>query len=494
MRRYRSALILLLILALMTGGYYFYTVAWPMINPDAKETETTTAASSSISIVDRKSDEIEQLTVNHLSEEYVAVKEKVMEKAEGSDKEREVTKWKLVNRNDIKADSSKLSTAAVNFCVITASKIVEESASDLGQYGLGKPDSAKAVGKFSDGAQVTLEIGDKNPTSDGYYIRKDGGNTVYLGSTYSSEKIMIKKTEIADLKLFSLEEADIARMLMKRGGALLFEATNVGEYKWELDHPVIAPLNTTAQGMIFPALADVSATEYVELGAKDLGKYGLDNPKYSMLFELRENGGTVELILGDDKVVRTSRYAMLGGTRDVFVVNITNFTFLDKPVKEFVDAFAYIISINDVSHIQADFDGNTVLIDIFADMDSEEEDVFIMDGVDVSNLNNEKDRSLFRIFYQALIGVTIYDVEPDSKPSGEAEITFLYELEVAPHRMLVEFVPKDDRLYYVFRNKEYAGITVEKRIFDRPDEGLRDMYAKMKEAMAKAAAEAEEAG
>jgi hypothetical protein len=299
----------------------------------------------------------------------------------------------------------------------------------------------------------------------------------------------MKKTDIADLKLFELEEADIARMEMKRGGANLFAARNKGDYAWELEKPVIAPLNTTAQGMIFPALGSVSAMEYVDIGSKELDKYGLDNPRYSMLFELFENGGSIELILGDEKAVRSSRYAMLGGTSDVFVLAMEGFGFLDKPIKEFVDAFAYIISINQVNHIQADFDGRSVSIDIFADMDSDEEDVFIIDGVDVSELKNEKDRNLFRIFYQALIGVTIYDIEPDADPHGNPEIIFRYELKTEPHVMLVEFVPKDERLYYVFRNGVYAGITVEKRIFDRPEEGLRAMYGKMTEAMEKAAGE-----
>ena len=489
MKRYRSALILLLILAVMSGGYYFYTYVWPQMNADEPGAEaTTTSSSSSISLVDRPSDELEALTVRYLAEEYVAVKEKVMEKNEDSGTEREVTRWRLDNRNDFPVDSSKLSTAATNFCVITSSKVVEDNAADLTQYGFGSSGAATAIGKFTDGAEITLEIGDKNPTNDAYYIRVNGGNTVYLGSTYSSEKIMIKKSDIADLTLFSLTEPDIARIEMSRGGAPLFSVNNKGSYTWELDSPVIAPFNSTAQGMIIESVADVSATEYAELGAADLAVYGLDKPRYILRFELTEGKDAIELIIGNEKSTRSTVYAMLGDTGDVFVMSITNFGYLDKPMKEFVDAFAYIVNINDVDHIQADFDGQTVQIDIFADMDSDEEDVFIVDGIDVSALTNDKDRSLFRLFYQGLIGVTIYDIDLVEPPKGEAEITFLYEMDKDPFTMLVEFVPKDERLYYVFRNGAYAGITVEKRIFDKADEGLRSVYAALKDAMETASA------
>ena len=485
MRRYRSALILLLILAVMIGGYFFYTDVWPRINPagDGEEDNPAAGTNEYVKLVDRSTDELQELTVKYLSEEYVALKEKTMEKSD-SGTEREVTHWKLTNRSDFPVDSSKLSTAASNFCVITTSKVVEENASDLAQYGFGAPTSALITGRFTDGTQLTLEIGNKNPTNDAYYIRKEGDAAVYLGSSYSSEKIMIKKSDIADLALFALEEPDISRIKMTRAGAPLFDARNDGEYQWELESPVIAPFNSTAQGQIIEAVKEVSASEYAEIGAKDLTPYGLDKPRYTLTFERSDGGEPVELIFGDEKATRSTVYAMLGGTADVFVLNITNFSWLDKPMKEFVDAFAYIVNINDVAHIQADFDGRTVMIDIDSDVSNDVEDVFIVDGVDVSNLNNEKDRSIFRLFYQALIGITIYDIEPDSKPAKDGvEISFLYELEVEPHEMLVEFVPKDERLYYVFRNGVYAGITVEKRLFDKAEEGLRPMYGTMRAAM-----------
>jgi len=468
----------------MGGGYYFYTAVWPDIAPDKPDgDETVSAMTEYVKLVDRSTEDLLELTVNYQSEEFVLTKEKVMEKAQGSSTEREVTRWKLTNRSDIRTDSSKLSTAASNFCVITTSKVVEEDAYDLTQYGFGGPDAAKATGKFNDGEVVTLEIGNKNPTNDAYYIRKENENTVFLGSTYSAERIMINKTAIADLTLFDFTDEDLAGVSMQRGGEPLFTAVNKGDYQWELEHPVIAPFNMTAQGQIMESVIDVSAMEFVEMNAKDLAEYGLAKPRYTLTLHLTEDREPVELHIGREKNVRSSVFAMMGGTKDVFVLSIERFIYLDKPIKEFVDAFAYIVNINDVSHIQADFDGRSVMIDIDADMSNDTDDVFIVDGVDVSNLNNEKDRSIFRLFYQALIGITIYDIEPDEAPSGSAEISFLYELKKEPHSMLVEFIEKDERLYYVFRNGVYAGISVEKRLFDKPDEGLRAMYAAMRAGM-----------
>jgi hypothetical protein len=115
MRRYRSALILLLILAVMIGGYLFYTNIWPQLNPAGEDGDgdgSSTGATDYVKLVDRGTDELQELTVKYLSEEYVALKEKFMEKPEGGGSEREVTRWRLTNRSDFPVDAAKLSTAA----------------------------------------------------------------------------------------------------------------------------------------------------------------------------------------------------------------------------------------------------------------------------------------------------------------------------------------------------------------------------------------------
>ena len=65
-----------------------------------------------------------------------------------------------------------------------------------------------------------------------------------------------------------------------------------------------------------------------------------------------------------------------------------------------------------------------------------------------------------------------------------SEITFTYYRKVDPKVMKVEFIPKDERYYYVMRNGKYSGILVEKKKFDEP-EGVRESYRKLIEAINK---------
>ena len=505
MRRYRSALILLLILALMSGAYYFYTSVWPDMRGGGEDggvsggagggvsggAVTATTAPANISLITKKTDDLTALTIEYLNEEYIAVKETVTEKPEGGGTAAEKpegggtaaeipeARWVLANHSDFRADASKLSGIASSFCSISSNKTVEENAADLAQYGFGGPASALVTGKFSDGSLASLEFGDKNPTGDGYYVRIAGTSTVYLTSTYSVEKMLINKAGVADLKLFALEEPDISRMEMDRGGKPVFSARRDGEHTWELDSPLSAPLDSSAQGLILDSVSDVSAVSCEEIEAADLAQYGLDAPKYTLRFICADGGGPVELMLGDEKSAHSTRYAKLGGDNNVYVLSVDKFSYLDKPAKEFVDVFVYIVSINQVNHITAVFDGRTVEMDVFAEAGTNTgEDRFFVDGVEITEYENDKGKQLFRVLYQSMIGITRYDIEPDAAPADEnAEISLLYGLKDEPYTMLVEFVPKDGRLYYVFRNKSYAGIVVEKRLFDKPEEGLRAAYA-----------------
>ncbi|MDR3120742.1 MAG: DUF4340 domain-containing protein [Clostridiales bacterium] len=491
MKRYRSALILLGVLAVMIGGYYYFAVLRPASGTEegADGADGAAAASETEKLVDRTVDDISTLTIEYETEEFVILKETVKEKTEGSDTERDVVRYRLTNRDDIRADSSKLSSAVSNFCSLTSSKVVEEAAADLAQFGFDGPSAALLTGKFQDGAEISLEIGAKNPTGDGYYVRRAGENKVYLGSMYSAERILIQKAAIADLAVTALAEDGLARVSMKRAGEELFSAWRKAQYTWELDYPVTAPFNAQSASLIFESVKELAASSYIALGADEaeIAEYGLDKPKYELTFEPADGGAPTTLLFGREQNARTTIYAMLGGTTDIFTLALTGFGYLDKPMKEFVDSFAYIVNINQVNHITASFDGLTVNCDITTDPDDSDNDRFIVDGDDVSKLQNDKDKSYFRAFYQALIGIVIYDLEPAGAPAGQADITFVYEQKEEPYTMTVEFIPKDEWLYYVVRNGEYAGITVEKRLFDKPDEGLRPTYAALKAAAAAAA-------
>jgi hypothetical protein len=126
-------------------------------------------------------------------------------------------------------------------------------------------------------------------------------------------------------------------------------------------------------------------------------------------------------------------------------------------------------------------DGKTthMTIDVYKGEDGKtdtDKDKFTVNGIDASG-KTEDGKQPFRQFYQALIGVSLDEVEVEGKPEKEAEITINYTLKSGS--MKVEYISKDETYYYVVRNGEYAGILVRKNKGEFGIKGMKEAYNTM---------------
>ena len=459
MKLYRNAIILVIIFALLFGVY--------AVVKNIKKDDDPTDKNAYEKIIDLDTTEMQELTIEKTGEKLIFVKNE-------NDNE-----WKLQYPEGIQYDPSKLSSAAINFSSVFIEKVIEENASDLSQYGLDKPIIVTA--KMKDGKVETLEIGSPTPTKGAYYVKKKDDNKVYTTDTYTIDKVIVSKNDIRDLALFKITSDEITHISMERQGKVVFKADYNSESKnWTLTNPIKGNANISALAPMLDAITQSQITTFVEENAADLEKYGLTKPSYVLEFETVD--GKNRMLMGKEDTENSQIYVMLEGNNEVFTISTQPYTFLDKPIEEIVEVFAYITNIWDVNKIDVEMDGNKLNLELQTDPDKDnEKDKFFVNGKDAT-MKDENDRQPFRAYYQALIGVTLSEVEPTAQPTGEAEITFTYYLKTDPKVMKVEFIPKDDRYYYVKRNGEYSGILVDKKKFDEP-EGVRDSYNKLMAAL-----------
>jgi len=459
MKLYRNAIILIIILALLFGVYLFVA--------NTKNKDSSQDSRNFEKIIDLDTMEMEEITVENEGEILIFVKK---------DKE-----WELKYPEGVRYDSSKLNSVAINFSSVFVEKVIEENASNLAQYGLDKP--VVVSSKMKDGTVETLEIGSLTPTGGAYYVKKKDSNKVYTTDTYTIKKVIVKRNDIRDRALFTVESGDITKISMERQGSTVFRAERPGEESnWTLTSPIEGNADITALAPMLEAITNSTVSEYVEENPQDMDKYGLSKPSYVLEFETSE--GKTRLLMGQESKENSEIYVMQEGGNEVCTISLDPFTFLDKPLKEIVEVFAFITNIWDVDKIVVEMDGYTANCELQTDPDKDtDNDKFFLNGKDAS-MKDENSRQPFRAYYQSLIGVTLSELEPDANPSGEAEITFTYYRKVEPNVMKVEFIPKDDHYYYVKRNGKYSGILVEKRKFDEP-EGVRESYRKLMEAINK---------
>ncbi|WP_192451609.1 DUF4340 domain-containing protein [Candidatus Galacturonibacter soehngenii] len=87
--------------------------------------------------------------------------------------------WICTNDTSIELDQNLVDNLIHKFKDVSASRIVEENSSDLSQYGLDNPTNIiKVTDKFD--KTVIFNIGNENKIVNGYYIKTQENNTVYL--------------------------------------------------------------------------------------------------------------------------------------------------------------------------------------------------------------------------------------------------------------------------------------------------------------------------
>ena len=392
--------------------------------------------------------------------------------------------WALSTPTDLRYDSSQLSSIVINSAAIVADKMVEENAEDLSIYGLDDP--ATAIIKAKDGTSVTLEIGNQTPTGGGYYVKRAGENKVYTISKYTGDKLTSGRNDIRTKQLFDITPDDIQKFGLNRKGQNIFISEKIDD-TWNMVAPIKGSMNDTSFLPMLEAIAGTEVVEFVDDDPEDLSVYGLDKPTYELIFST-EATGEVKLQMGLELKNASTIYAKLDGVDEVFTIRTSPFTFLDKPLKEIVNIFAYIVNISEVKKIDLTMDGKTthMELDVYLDeegnMDSDK-DKFYVNGVDASG-KNENGKQPFRQFYQALIGISIDEIDVDGDPAGgKADITIDYTLKDGS--MKVEFIPKDEYFYYVVRNGEYAGVLVKrKNKGEFGIDGMKEAYNTMMEFLA----------
>ena len=157
----RSTIIFLVLLALMSGAYYY-------LNNRAKTADSSVTAepSAEVSYVFTSTDGV-PTSIHIESKAGDAV-----EVARGADKA-----WALILPTKAAADQGSVEAAASQVTTLRVLAHLPDVAPK--DVGLDAPDH-KIVVKFTNGVERNIEIGVITPTGSGYYIRVDGGEIVIV--------------------------------------------------------------------------------------------------------------------------------------------------------------------------------------------------------------------------------------------------------------------------------------------------------------------------
>jgi len=463
MKLYRNAIILIIVLAIIVGVYFALDKFLP------KEEEVVENNGNPFTLIDVKYDDVSEVIIENSGTTMVFTRTNADE-------------WGLSSPANVRADKYKSKAVVLNLTPLKANKIIEENVKDLEKYGLDKP--VVVTVKTSDGEEKVVEFGKKTLTGENYYARMKGEDTVYTVSDYYGGKLVIDLNYITDRNLFTIKAEDITNFTLFRDGQIAFSVYKGEDSSWLLSSPVEGSVDASKLQPVLEKVVGISANEYIDKSPEKLVEYGLDNPRY--VIEIQTASATDKIFVGKDKDKGNTAYGMLESNGNVFILPLNSLNFVDKPLKDVIDVFAYIININDVNKVTVSMDGNYDVFDIEHTYDDEgkvKSSKFFANGIEVT-AEDERGNNYFRNYYRALIGLPMSEVELGANPVGQPEISITYYITKNSSSMKVDFISKDDYYYYVMKNGKYSGILVAKKEFDKTD-GVREEYRTLMDSLAK---------
>ncbi len=267
MRRLASTLVLVAVLAGLTGYIYFVENKQPAASPDEKA-----------KAFDITADQIEELQIKIADGESSTLK-----RLDG--------RWQLVDPVEAEADSAEVNNMASSLASLDVQRVVDEAPADLGQFGLSTPHVEVAFRVKGQTDFRRLQIGEKTPTGGDVYARRPDEKRVFLVSSFIDETFKRTPFDLRDKTILKFDRDKVTGLeITNASGTLLFERKGAN---WVFVKPRAMRADfATVEG----ALTSLSSTlmqKFVADSATpaELAQYGLSKPS-----------ATASILMGDSKV------------------------------------------------------------------------------------------------------------------------------------------------------------------------------------------------
>jgi hypothetical protein len=407
--------------------------------------------------------------------------------------------WFVQGMADYPFAASTLNDVAALGLNLYAGKEIATGETNLAPYGLDQPKTTLTI-TLKDGVKHLISFG--NVIASGYfnYAMLDQSGTIFTVASSTIEKAQYKLTDLLDKKLVvGIEAAALTSLTFQRpkdnvnlaANCEYSEVTNNGSSSATFAFTLTAPIKWNGNSEMLTILANealaLAVTEFVELDPRDLAKYGLDQPQYTLTLKTKDKSVTVRIgKQADDK----SYYMISDAIPAVFTAATSQFTTIDMKVIEMIDRFVALQSIWLVDKIVANLPGAVFTVDISMTKEQKATDegvIYLLNGKN-ANIKSQDDKNLFSKFYQRIIAIMIAGVDAAATPvnTHDGSITYYIKADtennVAAHVKVIEFTKRDDYTYYVFIDGVYTGYYVDSGTLTSTktdDEGIVVAYKMM---------------
>lgn len=425
MRKFRGAVISVLILALLAGGYFIIKNIEYNAEPEEENSGETIPFGD---IFTAAYEDIISVSMENIYGSYTL------------EKDNEI--WYTADDRSIDLNQD----AAFN-TVFSASYYdgytIAENDYNPADYGLDNP-TMTIILRLANGEEHTMRFGRQAPTDDNlYYLSIDNRSAVYaiLGTKY--ENLNKPLGSLRDNEFFTLDYTGIKKITI--GGrdkelVVIDEnpSDNSSSYMstWLMTQPFTKTVNEfTLSSLIIEPLAQepVPIKSYVEDNPSSLAPYGLDNPRYEISFYYEDHTQTVKI---GNEAQDGGVYAQNSASQTVYTIDYNYFSFVEYSAFEYIDKSIYFAMITDLSSLEITDGNKSYILTIPSD------------GGNYTINSKKTTEKKVKSAYEELAGLSIDGIVEDELKLSEPSVVFTYNYKDG-HSEKVEFLPYTTRLYAV---------------------------------------------
>lgn len=186
-----------LILIGLAGGLYWSNHH----QPASKETTSATPPEPEPTILALNKDDLTRIEIKKKGADPV-----VISKENGS--------WQITAPQRLAVDQAAISALTTAASSVTAQRVVEEKAADLGQYGLKTPELEVDL-TLKDNSVHKLTFGDETPTGNAVYVRLDSDQRVVTLASFTKNSLSKSLSDVRDKRLVTLEADKLTGLELK---------------------------------------------------------------------------------------------------------------------------------------------------------------------------------------------------------------------------------------------------------------------------------------
>ena len=382
--------------------------------------------------------------------------------------------WELAEGAQFDVNIYSVNAVCTYFCILKTQKTVAFDCKDTSVYGFDDPVTLKIYTE-SKGADhpYTLLVGDSTPTYDAFYAMTDESNDVYTidyesGLVFCSDKDLLKNQYIFDTTV-----SQVSYFKVERDGKTVTEISKDGTSGlWEMKYPVDYEVNRVNIEDLMSVLVRTTVSAFVEDHPTDLKQYGLDKPQAKVWLKGTNGSKTMEREIWfgskvSDKENEQEMFAYMTDSEQVFKITAADAGFVSVEPAELLLNYCHSVLMDELKSVEVTLSDFYDLHETLT-IDTENKQ-YALDDIDIDALHSEDVSTLFENHFRAISYLPFTDLALDDEPDPEAEPTAAIVYTYLDGRTVkLEFVPKSDTEFYLFKDGKYTGLVTRLNQFTKP--------------------------